>query len=389
MKSWLIYAVLPTVAASTLLTMAISGEAAEIAAAGWVLEADPRSRQVWDTETSGPDGGGAAPSYEALLEPMILEIRTIPPLQGVRFALDGRRFESDEQGVTTIRVWRGGTHQLEALPLESNTSDRRLEFARWGDPVFTPQRLIVISEFTSLEAGFDVHLPVKLRFVDLSGEPVPAGRISEVVLKNSIGDVYTFPGEAVEWLQAGHVVGRDFTLEQVAIVYSVQRVAVDGSNVVNRGQQRFMAEPEGRPDIELLLYSVQLAGRDALFGFPIGSGVRLQFPDGRQEYASFEGKAMLHLESLARGTYRATVVGAVGLAPPSIFVLSRDQEVSAVMISALDVLVVLLIGSSILLGLVLIGRPELRERFRNRLYPGKARAVSSPVDAGGEADLRA
>ncbi|GMR11562.1 MAG: hypothetical protein BMS9Abin28_2397 [Anaerolineae bacterium] len=296
--------------------------------------------------------------------PATLEIRTVPAMEGIQFALDGRAFETDEQGAASLRVWRGGTHQLEVLPLPSEAGERRLEFSRWGDAVFTTQRPIVIDESTSLEAGFDVYYPVKLGYVDLEGSSVASDRISSAVLKNSIGDVYTIAGEETAWLQASRILGRDLNLDPAEIVYTVNSVTIDGSNVVNRGQQRFVLEPDLRPQIELLLYSAKLSANDALFGFPIGRGMQLEYPDGRQEYFPFESGSELRLNTLARGTYRVSAVTGLGIAPASVFVLSRDQEVQAIVISALDLGVVALLAVALLLGLLLAGRPQLRGRLR-------------------------
>ena len=309
---------------------------------------------------------GAASSKSrptAFEPPATLEIHTVPALEGIQFALDGRAFETDEQGVASLRVWRGGTHQLEVLPLPSGAEGRRLEFARWGDAVFTAQRPIVIDESTTLEAGFDVYYPVKLGYVDLDGSPVASDRVSSVVLKNSIGDVHAISGAETAWLQASRILGRDLNLDSAEIVYTVNSVTIDGSNVVNRGQQRFVLEPELLPQIELLLYSAKLSAGDALFGFPIGRGVQLEYPDGHREYFPFEPGSELRLDSLARGTYRVRAVTGLGIAPPSVFVLSRDQEVQAIVISALDLGVVALLGSALLLGLLLVGRPQLRHQL--------------------------
>jgi len=166
--------------------------------------------------------------------PATLEIHTVPALEGIQFALDGRAFETDEQGVASLRVWRGGPHQLEVLPLPLGAGERRLEFARWGDAVFTTQRPIVIDESISLEAGFDVYYPVKLGYVDLEGSSVASDRVSSAVLKNSIGDVYTIAGAETAWLQASRILGRDLNLDPAEIVYTVNSVTIDSDSCWSR-----------------------------------------------------------------------------------------------------------------------------------------------------------
>jgi hypothetical protein len=291
--------------------------------------------------------------------PATLSIQTVPALAEVSFEIDGRRFSSNESGVASIEVFREGIHQLEALPLESNTADRRLEFARWGDAVFNKRREILVSGHTLFEAGFNVQYALRLEFSDLNGRQVPSGRVESVLLRNSIGDVHSFAGEGPVWVQSNQVVFRDVKLDAVDIVYTVQSVVVDGSNVVNRGQQRFSIATSQTQTIELLLYPALFHAKDALFGHSIGQGILLEYPDGHRWYFPFVEDSSLHVNSLARGTYRATVAGASGLAIPAVFVLSREQEVTALVISALDMIVVAAIAVSVLLGLLFAGRPRL------------------------------
>lgn len=372
MRIWLRLALLCSATGLILGTTAASEVKAESPAhvSGW-LPGSTETKALRSQPVLAQFETGTARSRGDRQVRLTLEIQTVPPLEGVHFLLDGQRFESHEKGIARIVVWREGRHYLEALPSESSTPERALEFARWGDDVFMSQREFVIASSTSLEAGFNVHYPVELSFIDQDGELVPPERVETVVLRNSIGDVHTFPGDGQEWLQAGHVLRRDIKLEEVEIVYSVQQVMVDGSNVVNRGQQRFVVSPEQEPQVELLLYSAQFTARDALFGFPLGWGIRLEYPDGKHESFPFEGNEVLRLNSLARGTYGATVVGALGFAPPSIFVLSRDQEVNAIVISVLDIVVVILLSTSVLVGLLVARRPGLLAGIRGRLARGQ------------------
>jgi hypothetical protein len=302
------------------------------------------------------------------LPPFTLEIHVTPPLAGIHFSLGGDIFETGEDGVARIEVIQAGTYLLEALPLESATAEFKVEFARWGDYVFTTQRELVISSSTILEAGFHVSYPARFEFIDLEGNPVPAERISMVEIKNSLGDIYTFRGDQTEWLQAWLALSRDIKLDQVEVVNSIQRVVVDGSNVVNRGQQRFVLTQGVIPQVELLLYPAQFTAKDALFGFPTGRGVLLQYPDGHEENFSFDESRTVRIESLARGTYHATVSGAPGIKPQNLFVLSRPQEIQLVVISILDILVGLLLGVILFAGILLAGRPGLRDTLRKSIH---------------------
>ncbi len=314
--------------------------------------------------------------------PFTLVIQAVPPVEGISFLIDGRRFVTNDEGIVRATFRREGLIEVEALVNEFHSRDMQLEFARWGDYVFTPQRVIEITSPLTIEAGFHVSYPVRLHYTDLEGGEIPAERISTVELRNSIGDILTFDGHQVQWMQSIKVLGRDFGLDPVDIVYAVQRVIVDGANVVNRGQQRFTLTAEEAPVIELLLYTVHFTSQDALFRYPLGSGVRLEHPDGQKYEFLLDEQGRLRIDNLARGTYRSTVTGASGLAIPTTFVLSRPQEVEMIVISMLDIVVVSLLGILLLVGLLVVGRPELLDRFmtwvrRRTLDSGSSRSNSA------------
>ena len=56
---------------------------------------------------------------------------------------------------------------------------------------------------------------------------------------------------------------------------------VGGSSVVHEGQQRFFPAETRNLQLRLLLFSARFEVRDALLGFPIGSAVLLEYPNGR------------------------------------------------------------------------------------------------------------
>ncbi len=117
--------------------------------------------------------------------------------------------------------------------------------------------------------------------------------------------------------------------------------------------------------------------RDALFHFPLGSGIRMEYPDGDVQSYSFDAKEGYKLEGLARGIYRVTVTGAKGMAPITPIALSRDQDVELLVFSYLDMGVFLGIGLFLSLGLLLFGRPYIVTQvvaFGSRFLP-KGRSI--------------
>jgi hypothetical protein len=122
------------------------------------------------------------------------------------------------------------------------------------------------------------------------------------------------------------------------------------------------------------LYSARFTARDALFGFPIGTGIHMEYPDGETQSYSFDLDEGYTLEGLARGIYRVTVIGAQGYAPPTPIALSRNQDVELMVFSYLDMGVIASIGLLLSVGLLWYGRPYIFKQiwdFGGRLLPKK------------------
>lgn len=331
---------------------------------------------------SGVPSQGLQPSgtsTQLQITPAVLEIETVPHLSGVRFSLSqdliqdgspleesgGYTFVSDEDGIARIGVEQIGLYRITVHPWHDSESGVRAEFSRWLDE-FTPTRQVDISSGTRLQVGFDVSYLVNLKFVDPDGRPIDPERVQSVTLASTLGGSRTLDGAGPHRLQGGRAVRREDGLEETTAIYSVQSVLVDGSNVVNRSQQRF-APNDGREwQIQLLFYSSHISVRDALFRFPIGSAVSLRYPDGHSERFSLASGGELTLESLARGQYQVAVDGP-GFSFSRPVTLSRNQEVDLLFISYLDIAVVSVLTVSILLALLFIGRSKRLSDLRARL----------------------
>jgi len=196
-----------------------------------------------------------------------------------------------------------------------------------------------------------------------------------VIIRSSFGEVDTLEGEGPHWILAERSLRRDTGLESVPVVYAVQRVEVDGSNVVNRGQLRLVAGPEEDSwTLPILLYSARFEPRDALFGGPVGGNIVLELPDGRNHEVGTGPDRTADVPDLARGTYRAWVTEGPGIGLPTIIVLSRDQLVRPMVMTYLDLGVVGVGGAGALLGLLFAGRPHL-------LPGGRGRSARRPASA--------
>jgi hypothetical protein len=306
-----------------------------------------------------PSLGSSSADAELVIKPATIEIHTTPALPNIRFSLDNQVFSSDAYGVARIEVQRVGKYHLALLPLQTQDPNIQMQFGRWGDEIFKTSRDIEVPLDKPLEIGFEVSYQVSQTFLDLSGRPVDPSRVASITLKGSNGTTYTFDDNKPHWLPSGRVVRLNDGLEETKILYSVISVVIDGSNVVSQAQQRFYVNSGDVWPVKLLLYKANFTARDALFGFPIGSGVHVEYPNGNFQSYSFDTGKGYAIDGLARGIYRVKVIGAKGYAPATPIALSRDQDVELMVFSYLDIAVLSVLGLLLSLGLLLFGRPYL------------------------------
>jgi hypothetical protein len=285
----------------------------------------------------------------------VLEVRTVPPTSGMRFELDGRRFASRGGGLARIEL--GSNTPLRGRLVGVPTTTRpglRATLLRWYGNIDKPGR-------TTVTAALGLHYAVRLTFTDLEGVHVDSKRVTSVTLRASNGVVQRVKGDEVSdpvWLQGKRVVSTPTGPVEKEILYSVERVVVDGANVVNRAQQRFYPHRTRNVEVALLFYSARFTARDALFGFGVGDGIKLTHPDGTSTYHAFESGNQVRVTALARGEYWVEVDGpGVSFLRP--VTLSRNQVVELEVLSYLDLGLTFGILLATALGLLYIGRPHL------------------------------
>lgn len=279
-----------------------------------------------------------------------VEIQTVPAVEGVRFSYRGRTVRADAAGRVRLNVSRANLQRQVKITSTPVSRGVRAGLDRWY-----PKRGVATIAF--------FHR-VRPRFINLQGNPVEARLVDVVRVKGSHGKQHRFREGRPQWLQVSRVVPRaGGRLRSQSLRYSVQRVSVRGSNVVNAGQQRFRPAKTPEFPIQLLLYSARFQTRDAFFGFPIGSAVRLEYPNGRIERHELGENGELLVPSLPRSDYLVTVDGP-GFSFSRPVRLSRDQEVELEVLSYLDVGLALFVMAAFALGLPLLRRPALRSAIR-------------------------
>jgi hypothetical protein len=242
----------------------------------------------------------------------------------------------------------------------------RSEFAGWADGVFVPERSVELPAGGPLEVGFNLDYLITPRFIHSQTEVVDPGRISALTLMSSTGRQETIDRIAPFWLQGSRVVRGAEGLETREIGYHVDSVIVDGANVVNQSQQRFRPSESQDWTVAVLFHSIRFIARDALFGFPTGSAIRLTYPDGKSQSFALEADGQVFIDALPRGQYRVQLEGA-GLSSARPLVLSRSQDAPVLLISYLDVGVIFGCLMSIAVVLLLLGRgADLRRLIRGQ-----------------------
>ena len=325
--------------------------------------------------------------------PVTLTLATVPATPGAVFLLDGQALPTDRTGsvkITLAHSFEG--HRLAIRTTTVRTGDRESRFVRWWGQRRHEQDLsptingLQLRRDLRVQAAFEVHQEVRFRFTDQSSRGVPSQRVTSVTLRSDAGNDQTIRGATATRLLSVRPVLQDSTLLAHPVLYSVQSVVIDGSNVVNAGAHQF--RPTQRTDLTLalLLRRMHLRPRDFVFGHPVGSAVEVTYPDGRLHRYGLDPDGTLALEDLARGEYLVRV-DAPGYSPGRPVALSRNQDVPLPVVTRLNFALLGAILVALALGLVVLGRPDrsrqLAGRARRRLLP--ARDSDGGTDAAGAA----
>lgn len=315
---------------------------------------------------------GATVALPLQLLPRVLELRTIPPMPGVRVGIGSAILETDAKGIAHMDINQSGAMTATLLPYQSPDAGTQAEFDRWSDGVLSTTRKLRLSSdvTTTYQLGFNISHPVILHFVEeASGREVEARRLSSIMLVTSAGEAISVnaTSDGLQWLKANRIIRLEQTLLASPVTYQLRKITVDGVNVVNEGQQRFKVEPHAQWTMKLQMHDLQVEVRDALLGTPLGKGLRLDYPDGDSRHVSLDSEGRMHLASLSRGNYTVTVQEAQGIRSPTPIVLSRNREVNIAVISYLDLAIAGGAVALIALAALLIGRRKSLPRLLHAL----------------------
>ena len=306
------------------------------------------------------------------INPTNVQVQTVPPVAGITFQMDGRQFVTNENGMANILMDKSGIYRLDVLIDQYHAAAQRVSFGRWSEESYEPFRDVRVPTNEVVQVGLNIFHQVSQKFVDLDGYPVDPQRISGIKIKSAQGDVFNLEHSQLTWLPASRTARRETGLEETKLQYSVISVMIDGSNVVNQAQQRFYADQDDNWTISLLLYTLRISAQDGLFGSPVGKTVNVEFPDGQTKSYLLDKSGTVEIHSLARGIYKIELTDTNGLKSTLPVALSRNQDLSAKVITYLDIGIVACIGVAFAVGLILYGRPWLLNLFL-RKKPGVTR----------------
>jgi hypothetical protein len=294
--------------------------------------------------------------------PQVAQLQTVPPVAGVTFQIAGQQFVTGADGSAVVIVPQPGTYDLQVITDTYHDPYRRVEFSRWLSESFQPTRQIHLpSQSPVVQVGLDVYELVGQKFVGPDGSPVNPQRVTQFSIRSLQGDAFTFHDGQPRWIPASRVTRRRAGgLEQVPLLYTITEVVVDGSNVVNKAQQQFFAQPNPTWTISLLFYSLRIHASDALLGFAQGKALKLELPNGQVQTYPLDSTGTAEVHSLARGQYYFQIVGAKGLSTRAPVSLSKDQDLNAKVVSYLDMGLIAGSGMLVAIALLFYGRFSLR-----------------------------
>ncbi len=326
----------------------------------------------------GPASAATTPNAAAGLR--LLTIQTVPAVPGARFVLDGQLLVTGKDG--TVRAFTTKSlrdalttdladHLSVATPIVAIRSGVRATFAGWYDGGYHYSNGNKTGQL--LRAAFNFDYLTSFSFVRPNGTKVTPEGLRGIELHASAGGTVTLPSAVPVWLRGIRVSSAAGHLEVSEVNYKIAAVTVRGDNVVHADQQRFVPSHQPHAVVELLLFTVQLNARDALFKRGSGRAVVLKFADGSTQWLPIHNGSVT-FKDLPRGDYAMTVY-APGLTSDKALSISRDQTATIQVISWLDIAVAMAALLSLVAALILVARSRRHGRLAAR-----APVVDPPVD---------
>ncbi len=297
----------------------------------------------------------------------ILRVSTVPVVPEAQVVLDGVARLTSATGSVTISTF-AGRHKITILPPRLHRAGTAVRFSRWLDGIALASRPIYLHQgLNDEQAGFQVSHPISVRFSNGAGRPVPLSAVKRITMANSLGQRYTFaPDQPPDMLPANRIVRDRFGLFALPIRYSVRDVMFGGANVVYGGSQSFFVHEHRTWTVRLLLFPMRIEVRDALFGFGVGSAVRVRLVGGSSRTVRLGSGHAVTLSGMPRATYDLVATGpGIGLSSPA--TLTKPLVARLLLLSWVDFAAVGAFALLFVVGLPLVGGRIKRRKDGTRL----------------------
>lgn len=315
--------------------------------------------------------------------PITLVVRTVPPLAGVAFGLDGAVATTSPAGrVSFTEQHNLLPHVLRLLTPGLERGERRYRFVAFGEarnPSVAYSREIAPLYMRTdqvLTAGFAASCLVSPRFLG-DGRPIATGRIESLTLRSDSGSLATLRPAGASWLACLLPVFRGPAVSTRELGYSVQSLMVGETNIVHAGVERFSPVHTPAPRITGYFFTLRVNAHDALFRSGLGGRVLVRLPDGRVVERTFTASRPAVLRELPIGTYRVRVVSGGSVVASQSVSLSRNETLDAQKITTIDLVTLSGVVLALAIGLPLLAAERRRKLMRAVRSMG-ARRVSAP-----------
>ncbi len=320
---------------------------------------------------AGP--AAAAPGCAGGAAPTAIAIETIPVVPGAIVRLDDQPVVLSKKGTGSVLACKVTDASRVAGPEEPIELTPILR-ARYT-------RVFISQGGRKLQLAFATDYRVGVTFTGLPPESVDSWTV-----KSSTGEEKTYTSRSPQWMQASRVLRGANGLEERQIYQTIEKVLVNGVNVVVKSQVKFLPSQTQSVRVPLLAFDLQIYVVDRVFGFKIGKSVTLS-GEGRPTLTMKLKNGEATMLAVPRGDYLLTA-DAPGLKLGRPLTVSKDQQVVVPVLTYLDIAA--LIGSPLVLAIALIlaPRPKMRAQlmqFGKRLIPARRSAPPSTPAATADA----
>jgi hypothetical protein len=323
---------------------------------------------LWTPAASAATAQGAAPGRcYAAPHTRLLVVATIPKVVGFTFSIAGQSYTTDASGRVQIASLTCADPER-ALRVPGGDFDQGNGTTATFDSWHGELHLGSSGGEATIYAAFRQRTLVHFRFVDQEGTAIPRSQLGHVVVKGSTGALLrVHPDRSSIVLDSSRVVGPSNALVSKDVVWSVQRVGINGNTAVTRGKTRFPPLSQRWVTVPLMLFPLHLTVHDALLGRPVGSVVSVVAPNGTVQTVKLGPGATAEVPALSRGRYILRAGGgSIAISFKQPVAVSRAQVADLTVVSYADVAIGGAVVLIVVLGLFLAGRLLLR---RTRVTP--------------------